>query len=54
MAIIEWKGKSGMGGVLDGDLTLTSPADEKVFDDFVKSLRNGNVRLILIPHVIYS
>jgi hypothetical protein len=44
MAIIEWKGRSGIGGVLDGDLALTSEADEKVYDDFVKSLRNSSVR----------
>jgi hypothetical protein len=43
MAIVEWKGRSGIGGILDGDLTLPSQSDEKVYDDFVKSLRNGNV-----------
>jgi hypothetical protein len=54
MAIVEWKGKSGMGGVLDRDLTLPSSADEKVYDDFVKSLRNGNVPYIHINFVMYS
>lgn len=54
MAIIEWKGRSGIGGVVDGNLTLPSQSDEKVYDDFVKSLRNNNVRQINIVSIIYS
>jgi hypothetical protein len=45
MAIIEWKGRSGMGGQLDGDFRLTSGPgpDSKVYEDFLNALRNGNV-----------
>jgi hypothetical protein len=48
MAIIEWKGRLGIGGHLDGNLGLASDSDAKVYDDFVKSLRGGQVNLFLI------
>jgi hypothetical protein len=42
--IIEWKsGKSGVGGVFDGDMTIASPADAQVFDNYVKDMRNQDV-----------
>ena len=52
MAIIEWKGRSGIGGHLNGDLTLASEADVKVYDAFVVSLRSSQVLFFLsIPYV---
>lgn len=54
MAIIEWKGRSGIGGHLDGNLVLASDSDAKVYDDFVKSLRGGQVNLFLIISLGYS
>jgi hypothetical protein len=48
MAIVEWKSRSGIGGQLDGNFVLTSDADSKVYDDFVKSLRNGQVSFLYI------
>jgi len=55
MAIIEWKGKSRMGGVLGGDLTLPSLADKKIYDNFVKSLQNGNLFyfIFLFPFILF-
>ena len=53
-SIVEWKNGSGIGGHLDGDLTLPSQSDEKVYDDFVKSLRQSNVccifHIVLVTH----
>jgi hypothetical protein len=48
MAIVEWKGRSGIGGLMDGNFTLTSDSDAKVYDDFVKSLRNGQVLFLIV------
>jgi hypothetical protein len=47
MAIIEWKGRSGIGGQLDGNLMLASESDIRVYDDFVKSLRGAQVSFFL-------
>jgi hypothetical protein len=54
MAIIEWKGRSGIGGHLDGNLVLASESDTKVYDDFVKSLRNGQVNFFLIISISFT
>jgi hypothetical protein len=54
MAIIEWKGRSGIGGHLDGDLTLASVLDSKVYDDFLKSLRNGQVKKFLFISTFFT
>jgi hypothetical protein len=47
MAIIEWKGRSGIGGQLDSNLMLASESDIRVYDDFVKSLRGAQVSFFL-------
>jgi hypothetical protein len=54
MAVVEWKSRSGIGGVLDGDLSLPSASDERVYDDFVKALRQTTVSCTCIHIVLIS
>lgn len=53
MAIVEWKNRSGIGGHFDGDFTLPSESDRKVYDDFINALRNGQVKTSYHFNMLY-
>ena len=54
MAIIEWKGQSGIGSHLNGNMKLDSESDAKVYDECIKGVRSIAVNLFLIISISFT